>query len=498
MVFRNIILTRPCLAMAGPKRDQALTFLINIYACCNRLCITKRTYFYAFLATRQTKIRFYATVTYFSPSNDKTLKVTAMNKLIWLTLLAVATLNYSCSKEDPFDEKSETGKTSLFDKVTNPETSNTENGSGERFDAASDGSIGYTGSGPSGSTGDWGGGNPNGQFEPGVLTAGEWNDLNNWDFWTNLLNNQEYYEDVNKWGLKEIRRYSFEVEDIKQTRVANAEVTLFYGDVELWKTKTDNNGKATLWSDLELEGLTARVTASGAEKQIEPMDYEIGINKVTLDETIENSKAVDIYFAVDATGSMSDEIDYLKAELNDVVAQIKIKNPQLEMRLGSVFYRDEGDEFVTRPFGFTTNETSLISFISEQEASGGGDFPEAVHDALDVAIRQNTWNRNASSRILFLLLDAPPHYTQEVVTSIELSLINAAEEGIKIVPVTASGIDKVTEYLMRSFAILTNGTYVFITDDSGVGNDHLEPTIGDFDVEMLNDLLVRLVNENVQ
>jgi len=322
--------------------------------------------------------------------------------------------------------------------------------------------------------------------------------LNNWDFWTNLLNNQEYYEDVNKWGLKEIRRYSFEVEDIKQTRVANAEVTLFYGDVELWKTKTDNNGKATLWSDLELEGLTARVTASGAEKQIEPMDYEIGINKVTLDETIENSKAVDIYFAVDATGSMSDEIDYLKAELNDVVAQIKIKNPQLEMRLGSVFYRDEGDEFVTRPFGFTTNETSLISFISEQEASGGGDFPEAVHDALDVAIRQNTWNRNASSRILFLLLDAPPHYTQEVVTSIELSLINAAEEGIKIVPVTASGIDKVTEYLMRSFAILTNGTYVFITDDSGVGNDHLEPTIGDFDVEMLNDLLVRLVNENVQ
>jgi len=46
-----------------------------------------------------------------------------MNKLIWLTLLAVATLNYSCSKEDPFDEKSETGKTSLFDKVTNPETS---------------------------------------------------------------------------------------------------------------------------------------------------------------------------------------------------------------------------------------------------------------------------------------------------------------------------------------------------------------------------------------
>jgi hypothetical protein len=98
---------------------------------------------------------------------------------------------------------------------------------------------------------------------------------------------------------------------------------------------------------------------------------------------------------------------------------------------------------------------------------------------------------------LFLLLDAPPHYTQEVITSLELNLTKAAEKGIKIVPITASGIDKATEYLMRSFAILTNGTYVFITDDSGIGNDHLEPTIGDFEIEKLNDLLVRLVGEYV-
>ena len=167
------------------------------------------------------------------------------------------------------------------------------------------------------------------------------------------------------------------------------------------------------------------------------------------------------------------------------------------MRFGSVFYRDEGDEFVTRPFTFTSDQTSLISFISNQSANGGGDFPEAVHSALDVAITQNSWNDNASARIMFLLLDAPPHYTQEVISSLELNLIKAAEKGIKIIPITASGIDKATEYLMRSIAILTNGTYVFITDDSGVGNDHLEPTIGEFEVEKLNDLMVRLVGEYV-
>ena len=34
----------------------------------------------------------------------------------------------------------------------------------------------------------------------------------------------------------------------------------------------------------------------------------------------------------------------------------------------------------------------------------------------------------------------------------------------------------------------------FVTDDSGIGNDHLEPTVGEYEVELLNDLLVRLIN----
>jgi hypothetical protein len=41
----------------------------------------------------------------------------------------------------------------------------------------------------------------------------------------------------------------------------------------------------------------------------------------------------------------------------------------------------------------------------------------------------------------------------------------------------------------------TNGTYVFITDDSGIGNSHLEPSVGEFQVEFLNDLMVRLINK---
>ena len=73
-----------------------------------------------------------------------------------------------------------------------------------------------------------------------------------------------------------------------------------------------------------------------------------------------------------------------------------------------------------------------------------------------------------------------------------------AQKGIKLIPVVASGIDKETEFLMRYTAIATNGTYVFITNHSGIGNDHLEPTVGEYEVELLNKLLVRLINSYLE
>ena len=71
----------------------------------------------------------------------------------------------------------------------------------------------------------------------------------------------------------------------------------------------------------------------------------------------------------------------------------------------------------------------------------------------------------------------------------------ASQKGIKIIPVTASGIDKDTEFLMRFFSITTNSTYVFITNDSGIGNDHLIASVGEYQVENLNDLMVRIITK---
>ena len=77
--------------------------------------------------------------------------------------------------------------------------------------------------------------------------------------------------------------------------------------------------------------------------------------------------------------------------------------------------------------------------------------------------------------------------------SLHKSIEYYASQGIKLIPVASSGVDKDTEFMLRFFAIATGGTYVFLTNDSGIGGDHIEATVGEYQVEILNDLLVRLI-----
>jgi hypothetical protein len=52
--------------------------------------------------------------------------------------------------------------------------------------------------------------------------------------------------------------------------------------------------------------------------------------------------------------------------------------------------------------------------------------------------------------------------------------------------------------MCRQFAILTNGTYVFLTNDSGVGGEHIEASVGEYQVESLQGLIVRLITKYIQ
>jgi hypothetical protein len=335
---------------------------------------------------------------------------------------------------------------------------------------------------------------------PGQITAAEWNDLTNWDFWLNLGQNEEFNAAQDNWKFYPAYRYSFLVKDQNQNPLVDCEVWLKNQQGEaVWKARTDNEGKAELWLNLNGQDDDTPVVAVKYLNQeiivVDPKAIGQGVNEVTMNVEGTPVASADILFVVDATGSMGDEIEYLKSELLDVISRVESQNTTLNLRLGSVFYRDEGDDYLTRvsPFSATINQT--LDFINDQHADGGGDYEEAVHTALNTALTQLEWSGNARARLLFLILDAPPHHTDAIVNQLNEIIKNAAEKGVRIIPVSASGINKDTEFLFRFFATATNGTYVFITNDSGIGGDHIAATVGDYEVELLNDLMVRLINQ---
>jgi hypothetical protein len=350
--------------------------------------------------------------------------------------------------------------------------------------------------------------------QAGQLTAAEWRDLDNWAFFRSLFEqNQDgefgpFTHSEGDWSLFTAGRVSVLVHTDGEP-VTNARVVLMGAEqTTLFEARTDNKGRAELFAGLQdnttPDGLTVTVfdLATGS-----PAATRTGISTgsdeaivIGLDgrQVTSAAEVLDLMFVIDTTGSMGDELAYLQKELEDVIAQVVDHNSgNLEIRLSLNFYRDNGDLYVVRSNAFTTDIDDAIDALLDESANGGGDYPEAVEEALDDAIFNHAWSDDAVARMLFFVLDAPPHHGDAIDTILGDSLTEAARLGVRMFPLAASGVDKDTEALLRLMQVATGGSYLFLTDDSGIGNPHLEPTIGEYDVELLRDLLVRLIDEQV-
>lgn len=324
----------------------------------------------------------------------------------------------------------------------------------------------------------------------GKLTAGEVNDFAKWYFWPKVIDDT-HKQYVNDWRISPRQRFTVQVTDKYGYPIASRAVSLLdaRGNT-LFQAVTDNTGKAELWDE-------------GTNRQIQVDDHVFpakawgeGMNTVVLDdEDCALSQDVDVAFVFDATGSMGDELRYLQAEMKDVISRAKAATGGLNIRTGAVVYRDHGDDYITRISRLTEDIETTKSFIDKQEAEGGGDFPEAVPEALMAAMNSIGWNADARARIVFLILDAPCHQDSASLALLHEQILNAAALGVRIVPVVCSGLDKSGELLVRSIALVTNGTSFFLTDDSGIGHPHLQPTTDTLQVEHLNDMLVRTIVE---
>ncbi len=333
---------------------------------------------------------------------------------------------------------------------------------------------------------------PQPEPQAGMLTGGEWNDNAHWADWEALYSsNEDWKQYKSDWKNPIDRRIAVKVTSNGQP-LEGARVSC---KSAISSAVTDNKGMAYLFYTA-IDGATEDIVVdfNGTSKTLDgvtgdaTVECELGTVDADADE-----RGLDFMIVCDTTGSMGDELEYLKVELENIVRKVSSENPNTDIRTSVNFYRDEDDEYEVRYFPFTDDIEKSAGAIKEQSANGGGDFPEAVHTALENAIDDHDWGEN-STKIMFLVLDAPPHNDAQVIDSVNKQIAKAAEMGIRIVPIASSGIDKSTEYLLRTMSFATGGTYTFLTNDSGIGNSHLDPTVGAFNVEKLSDMMVRIVN----
>ena len=182
-----------------------------------------------------------------------------------------------------------------------------------------------------------------------------------------------------------------------------------------------------------------------------------------LSEPCAAPEVADVFFIFDATGSMGDELRYLQAEMQDVIRRSQSAVEGLQIRTGALVYRDHTDDYVTRISRLTDDISVTQKFISEQHAMGGGDYEEAIPEALMASFNAAGWSEEARARIAFLVLDAPCHQDSTTLRLLHEQVLNAAAQGIRLVPVVCSGLRESGELLMRSLALFTNGTLPLLT-----------------------------------
>lgn len=334
--------------------------------------------------------------------------------------------------------------------------------------------------------------------QSGLLTAGSFDDVSNFSDFQSFLAKFRGHRQIS-WPLQTSSRQTLiTVRDGQGNPIGNARCRVTAGQNRgvLLDARTGSDGRVMLLADHEVarntNGLRLQVWSPQSQEVIIDQTCQPGRRwEVAATETeTALPTALDLALVIDTTGSMGDELEYLKTEIDSIVESVNKMFPNVDQRYSLITYRDNGDDYVSRSFDFTGSLTDFRKNLDKQSANGGGDFPEAMDAALKSA-EQLSWRKGNTARVLFLVGDAPPHQ-QNINRALE-SVKGLGKQGVRIFPVGASGVEATAQIVMRTSAFLTMGQYLFLTDHSGVGNAHATPDVPEFAVERLNRLMVRMI-----
>jgi hypothetical protein len=338
------------------------------------------------------------------------------------------------------------------------------------------------------------------------LTAGDFDDKINYDYFLDYIEEmQQSNSNLPKVHLKD--RVTLVIKDSIDQYVSHAFVSIskegessplietYAGSdgIFYFFPKRDGAGDSTKFT-VKVKSPGSDDWSSEIQLDLDQLNKERKVEVILYDTESSSPDSLDLMLVIDTTGSMSDELKYLTNEFKNIISTIQDMYPQISMRFGLIVYRDVGDDYVVRHYEFTESLKTMQQRLEEQEANGGGDYPEAMDQALERTLDYQ-WRGKNTVRMMFLVADAPPHNDKLDRT---LNVVyNARQGGVHIYPLAASGVGDTAEYIMRIAGVLTHGRYLFLTDDSGIGNSHAEPHVPAYVVTTLDSLFVRVVRSEL-
>jgi hypothetical protein len=327
----------------------------------------------------------------------------------------------------------------------------------------------------------------------GLLTAGSWDDNLNFDFF------QKYHRRLTGLQMPGLLdapisdRLLVLVTDAGGAPLAGARVSVVSAGKEIAHTQTGADGRALFFPNWAGASATASIEVVAEASAVrKSMPARVGDAMVTLamGATPSPITGLDAAIVIDTTGSMGDEIAYLTAELLNISNAITELYPAISQRWAFVAYKDYQDEYTSKRFDFAVDPLAFKNAFAGLKAGGGGDFEEAPERGL-ADMNTLTWRDGAVARVAFWVGDAPHHDSKAA--DVLAALREAKSKGVHVYPVSASGTDERLEFAMRTGAMITGGLYLFLTNDSGIGGSHKEPSIPCYRVTTLQKAMLRML-----
>lgn len=351
------------------------------------------------------------------------------------------------------------------------------------------------------------------------MRAGEIDDNAEWDDYQEYRNDYltqhgtNYVRDVDTTDRQVIR-----VVDSNGQPVLGACIEIYNGESRVSSSRTYATGMTLFFPNLlettrYVDTFTVVVSkgTSAVETTLDRENNIGGVTEIELDLTQQiGAVQLDVVFLLDATGSMADEIAQLQGNILTISEQIDSLPNDVDVRYGLVSYRDRGDQYVTRVSDFTDNVSDFQDVLLQVQANGGGDYPESMNEGLDMALNAVQWRGENTIKLVFLVADAPPHIDYQDDADYSLLMQDALARGIKIHQIASSGLQPEGEFVMRQIGQYTMGRFLFLTYEDGnsgeagdtrtdleVGDPEDEQGIGDYSVNQLDELVLRLITDEI-